>query len=204
MGVLPLDMSWSDLLSTGLDLLARYRYTTLFLASAVEGAGIPFPLGIMLLAAGGAVVVDSMNFAGALGVFVLGNVLGSITAYYLGRSGAMLLSRARLRAGNRRVTEWIRRYGPGASFIAHILARTARIPMMYAFGAQGVPLAPYVIYTVLGTAVWGAAWLFMGMKFSSWGIALGWIRSYDEELLVAGALILLLLGSLVYFLRRRG
>jgi membrane protein DedA with SNARE-associated domain len=157
-------------------LIEQFGALGVFLLMIPESACIPVPSEVTLLFAGFAVGEGWMSFPLAILAATAGNLLDSLLAYWLGAS--RLLERtpgARELMGRSR--SLLDRYGPRAVFLARLLP-LARTFISLPAGAQGVPLAQFVLLTTAGCALWAVGFVLAGLLAgSAWtaiGGTLGW------------------------------
>jgi membrane protein DedA with SNARE-associated domain len=132
-----------------------------FVLMVPESACIPVPSEVTLLFAGFAVSRGWMDPWAAVGAATAGNLVGSMLAFGLGRSGRL----ARL-AGPASCRRLFARHGDAAVFVARILP-LARSFVSLPAGRAGVPLGRFVVLTVAGCLIWCAALTALGDAIGS-------------------------------------
>lgn len=167
-------------------LITSYGALGVFVLMVPESACIPIPSEVTLIFSGVAVQAGWMSFPLALAAATGGNLLGSLIAYAIGRSG--VLERVALVGGViERWGELIDRRGTSAVLIARLLP-LARTFVSLPAGSRNVPVTPFIALTILGSALWAsgfiAAGVLAGGAWSAVSSLLGRI------LLVAGIVIL--------------
>lgn len=132
-----------------------------FLLMVPESACVPLPSEITLLFSGFAVHQGWMSFPLAVLAATAGNLVGSLVAYTLGATG--LLERVPVaRAVLRRWEGLLDHHGTRAVFVARLLP-LARTFVSLPAGARRVPLAPFIVLTTLGCALWATAFVLTGV-----------------------------------------
>jgi membrane protein DedA with SNARE-associated domain len=178
------------------ELITSYGALGVFLLMVPESACIPIPSEVTLIFSGVAVQAGWMSFFLALLAATGGNLLGSLIAYAVGRSG-VLRNVAFVGGVLERWGELIDRRGTVAVLIARLLP-LARTFVSLPAGARRVPLTPFIALTILGSALWAVGFILVGLVAGSAWTAISSLLG--RVLLVAGVLILA--ASLVR--RRRG
>ena len=181
-----------------------YGYLAIFLLMLVESALIPFPSEVTMLVGGWYASDGHLDFfwVGAAGV--LGNLVGSWLAYYLGRTtGRSLLDRygkyVLIRSHDiDRAEVWWEKHGDAATFFSRLLP-VIRTFISLPAGIARMPFGKFTLYTFLGVIPWtyGLAWL---------GVAVGdnWeqvVDYFDLPTLIIGTGVLLI--AVTWFIRRR-
>jgi membrane protein DedA with SNARE-associated domain len=159
-----------------------------FLLMVPESACIPVPSEVTLLFSGFAVHQGWMSLPLVIVAATAGNLVGSLLAYGLGRSG--LIDRVP-RAGAL-LARWdplLARHGMRAVLYARLLP-LARTFVSLPAGSRRMPLRPFVALTILGCAIWAAAFSAMGLEAGAAWSAVDSILG--RALLVAGMAVIAL------------
>jgi membrane protein DedA with SNARE-associated domain len=186
----------------------------IFLLMAVSAACIPIPSEVVMLFAGFAVADPALSGASAhdhhltmLGVIaagLLGTLVGSWIAYGVGRAGRLeLLERHGhlLHMGPaqiKRADDWFSRYGDATVLFGRL------VPLVRAFvslpaGVAKMGLARFTVLTVIGSAVWVAAFAYAGHALGSEWKTVRHGFEYVDYVVLA----LVILGAVYLVLRRR-
>jgi len=136
---------------------------------ALESAGIPIPSEMIMPLAGWMLVrdkglgLDFLLLAGLLGA--IGNVLGSVLAYWIGMKGGrpflrrygkyLLISQKDLAWAE----AWFGRYGNQTVFFSRLMP-VVRTYISFPAGLSGMGFPRFVLYTLAGSFPWslGLAW----------------------------------------------
>ncbi len=188
--------------------ISAFGYAGIVLTMAIESACIPLPSEIIMPFSGYLVLTGEFSLLGVTLAGTIGNVLGSVAAYYAGvyggrpfveRYGPYLLIR---RKDLDQADRWFARYGEAAVLISRML------PMVRTFislpaGIARMPFWRFVVFTFVGAFPWCLLLAYVGVVMGEhWGE----LRQYFHQIDVVIGLVLLIL--LVYFLRshwpRRG
>ncbi len=155
--------------------LLLYGYPVLFVTVLIGSIGVPIPVNVLVLAAGGFVADGDLDLLPvALVVFgaaVLGDCLVYGVARWAGeeavqRHGARLgLGPARLDAVRARFGGWL----GAAVFSTRWLLTPLAFPTSIVAGVSRYPLAFFAAFAVAGEALWTGAYLAIGYVFGqSW------------------------------------
>lgn len=167
-----------------INLIETLGYGGIFVAMTLESACIPLPSEVIMPFAGFAVSDGKLSFIGITIVGVLGNLVGSWIAYFVGLKGGrpflekygkyVLITPSKLDMAH----NWFERYGHEAVFISRMLPAIRTFISLPA-GIVEMDFKKFTIYTLLGSIPWV---LFLGYV----GVMLGphWeqIRSYFHYL----------------------
>lgn len=142
-------------------LIVSFGALGVFLLMIPESACIPIPSEVTLIFSGVAVHQGWMSFPLAVLAATAGNLVGSLLAYGVGASG-VLAGTPLVGTALHRWEGLIERHGTRAVLTARLMP-LARTFVSLPAGARGVPLAPFVALTALGSALWAVAFILVGM-----------------------------------------
>lgn len=188
-------------------LLLGHAYLVLFLWVLLEQAGIPVPSVPLMLAAGTMSAAHKLHIAYALPAILIACILADSAWYFLGkRFGARVINtlcrfsleaatcveKTQKSVGQRgAVTLLFAKFVPGLSTMAPPIA-----------GQAEIPFPRFLVYDLVGSLVWAAAWMFAGRFFGD--IAERSQRFFSMLGHFAAALVLLMIaGILIYRLVKR-
>ena len=172
---------------------------------AIESAAIPLPSEIIMPLAGWMLVKDRdlgeawlllAAFCGAVG-----NLLGSLLAYYVGAWGGrplvlrygryLLISHHDLDLADR----WFQRYGNWTVFFSRLLP-VVRTFISVPAGVARMPVWRFSIYTFAGSFPWSLGLAWAGFLLGeNWEDIRDWMRPADIPIIIV---VLLLVGLYVY------
>lgn len=161
-------MSLSDyLLST----LGVYGLPVLFLGLLIGAIGIPLPGSLMLLAAGSFVEQGDMSFWQVIALSATGVILGDNVGYALGRWGGRRFSQriSRFIGGEKRfkaAEEWLKQREGAGIFLSRWLVTPLAPFINITCGVTGYPWPRFLLYDVLGEALWVVLYVLLGRFFS--------------------------------------
>lgn len=180
--------------------ISRFGYTGILITMAIESACIPLPSEIIMPFSGYLVSTGQFTMLGVTLAGAVGNVVGSIIAFYVGVWGGRpfverygryaLISRHDLDVADR----WFARYGEAAVFLSRMLP-VIRTFISLPAGIARMPVGRFVVFTFVGALPWCYLLAFIGLTLGE-----RWqeLRQYFHQIdLVIGAL---LVAAVAYFL----
>ena len=198
-----------SLIETVITLLSRFvintistlHYAGIVVTMAIESACIPLPSEIIMPFSGYLVTTGQFTMLGVTLAGAVGNVIGSVVAYYAGIWGGrpfverygryVLLSRRDLDIADR----WFAKYGEAAVFFSRLLP-VVRTFISLPAGIARMNFPRFVLFTFIGSIPWcyGLAYI---------GVAMGerWeqLRAYFHEFdIVIGLCLVLAAGYFVW------
>ena len=188
-------MSFSDyFLST----LGVYGVPALFVVLLIGAIGVPMPATLLLLAAGSFVEQGELNLWPALVLASAGAIIGDNVGYALGRWGGQRAARtfSRLVGGEqqlKRAEDWLRRREGAGVFLTRWLFTPLGPLVNLTSGATRYPWPRFLLYDVLGEALWVVLYVLLG-KFFSGSVQLMSEFFGDFTWMIVGLLFVLILG----------
>jgi len=161
-------MSFSDyLLST----LGVYGLPVLFGTLLISAIGIPIPSSLLLLAAGSFIEQGEMTLWPVLVLSAMGAIVGDNVGYALGRWGGRRLSKplSRFVGGEqqlRRGEDWLKRWEGAGIFFSRWLLTPLGPVVNITCGMTGYSWPRFLVYDVLGEALWVTLYVLLGKFFS--------------------------------------
>ena len=180
-----------SLIETVITLLSRFvihtisslGYAGILVTMAIESACIPLPSEIIMPFSGYLVTTGQFTMLGVTLAGALGNVIGSIAAYYVGVWGGrpfverygpyVLLSRRDLDIADR----WFARYGEAAVFVSRLLP-VVRTFISLPAGIARLNFPRFVLFTFVGALPWCYALAYIGVAM---GERWDQLREYFHE-----------------------
>lgn len=176
-----------------------------FLLMALESACIPIPSEVVLPFAGILVGQGTLTFTDAVAWAMAGQMAGSVLTYYVGRLGGrpfiekygkyVLLRRGELDVAER----WFNRYGEITAFVTRLLPGVRTFISLPA-GIARMSLGRFLLYSFLGALPWTAFLVWAGLKVGKVWENPNWHPYFR---MAEVAVIIILLGLIVWFLRSR-
>ncbi|WAH35430.1 DedA family protein [Alicyclobacillus dauci] len=178
-------------------------YIGVFVAMLLESACIPIPSEVIMPLGGYLAFAGHLNLWMVIIMGTLGNVVGSLIAYFVGSYGGRpLLNRygkyVRLSERHLQLAEvWFARRGAWAVFVGRLLPAIRTFISLPA-GIGKMPLGRFTLLTALGSLPWVAVLSFAGFKLGQNSSTI----QHDMHLLTYLAIILVV-AFVVYVWSRR-
>ena len=180
--------------------ISTLGYTGILLTMAIESACIPLPSEIIMPFSGYLVTTGQFTMLGVTLAGAIGNVIGSIAAYYVGVWGGrpfverygpyFLMSHRDLDIADR----WFATYGEAAVFFSRMLP-VIRTFISLPAGIAKMHFPRFVLFTFIGSIPWCYALAYVGVKMGQqWDQLREYFHDFD---VVIGIGLALLIG---YFL----
>ncbi len=160
----------------------------------LESTGIPIPSEVIMPFAGFLAANGQLSFWLAVLAGTIGNIAGSLVAYYIAAVGGrslverygrvVLLSKRDLDQSE----QWFKRYGGPMVLVGRLLP-IIRTYISFPAGLAEMPLGPFVAYTAVGSLFW--SWLLAWFGFTAgnnWEALRGRFHGFDTAI---AALIML-------------
>jgi membrane protein DedA with SNARE-associated domain len=182
-------------------------YVGIFLLMTLESALVPLPSEVTMPFSGFLVDRGVLNFWTVVAAGAVGNLIGSLIAYYIG----FLLEEAILHSLIRRFGKfilltmedyekgelWFRRHGELIAFTSRLIPGV-RTFISLACGVSEMNVFKFSLYTFAGSFLWSALLTFIGVKLGeNWHILSDYVHKFD--LVIA----LILFGAILFYLWHR-
>lgn len=151
-----------------LGFIDQWGYLAVAVLMAMENACIPIPSELILGFAGYLIFAEKMTFTGALIAGMVGGMLGSVFAYYVGLWGGrpfvnrygkyFFIKQSHVDVAQK----WFDRYGLKAVFFSRLLP-VVRTFISLPAGFADVNMKKFLAYTFLGSLPWTALILYAGL-----------------------------------------
>ena len=185
-----------------MSVISSMGYGGIVLLMAIESACIPLPSEIIMPFAG------YLVFKGEMGLWIvafmgaLGCVLGSIPAYYVGKTGGrnlaekygrfVLISKKDLQMAD----DWFKNYGEIIIFIGRLLPAVRTFIALPA-GIARMNMSKFIIYTFVGSFIWCWTLAYIGMVFGEQWDTLK-VYFHEFHYVIAGAAVIFI----AWYIRR--
>ncbi|MFL6257852.1 MAG: DedA family protein [Pyrinomonadaceae bacterium] len=182
--------------------LGLYGAPVLFVALLVGSAGVPLPASLLLVAAGSFVEQGELDLWPVLALSAAGAIVGDQIGYAVGRLGGRRLTRrlGGLVGGEKKIEEaeaWLkRREGVGVFLSRWLLTPLGPVVNLTA-GATEYSWPRFLLYDVLGEALWVVLYVLLGRFFSDRVQALSDLLG-DLTWAVLGLIAAVVLGVLLF------
>ena len=166
-------------------------YFGIFIMMALESACIPFPSEVIMPFAGFVVHEGNLNFVWIVIIGTLGNLVGSLIAYYVGLKGGrpilekygkyILVTEDKLDLAD----DIFNKYGSITVFVGRILP-VIRTFISLPAGIARMDIKKFTVYTTLGCLPWTLVLAYLGVILGqNWHILTNYFHILDVILVVA-------------------
>jgi membrane protein DedA with SNARE-associated domain len=181
--------------------ISRFGYTGIVVTMAIESACIPLPSEIIMPFSGYLVSTGQFSMLGVTLAGAVGNVVGSLVAYYAGLWGGrpfaerygpyVLVSRHDLDVADR----WFQKYGEAAVLISRLLP-VVRTFVSLPAGIARMNVTRFVVFTFVGALPWCYVLAYVGLTM---GEQWNQLRTYFHHIdLVVGAGVAAAVGYFIW------
>lgn len=185
------------------NIISQIGYIGVFILMMLESALIPVPSEVIMPFSGFLVATGQFNIFYILVAGTVGNLVGSVIAYYIGsyigrklvlRYGRyVLIDESHLDLADR----WFQKFGEKIIFISRNLP-AVRTYISLPAGITKMNIVKFSVYTLIGSIPWNFALLYAGVLFGkNWETILKYTTILDV-IVVIGALVFI-----VWWLRKR-
>lgn len=182
-----------------LSAMLAYGAPMLGLALMIGAAGVPLPASLLLIAAGAFARQGAMDAVAAIGLGLVGVVLGDSLSYGIGHFARRTVEiRLGASAGWQRARTLFEQRGGLAIFLTRFLLTALALPINLIAGGSGYRFSRFLLFDLSGEALWLALYGGLGYLFGAqWELISQFLSDFGSLLL--GVVIL---GGGVYGLTR--
>ncbi|MBE7182792.1 MAG: DedA family protein [Methylobacterium mesophilicum] len=169
-----------------------------FLLMLLENVFPPIPSEVILPLAGYAAAKSGGSLAVAITAGTLGSVAGALIWYYVGRwIGIERLKRFGERHGRwltlskeevEHVDRWFNRYGHWAVLLGRMVPGVRTLISVPA-GVTRMPLAPFLLWTLIGSAVWTGLLVLAGYELGERYGQVAQVIEFGSNVVLGGAIL---------------
>ena len=179
------------LTSIATGLINAFGHWGVFIGMVLESACIPLPSEVIMLFGGFLAAQGKLSFWGVVWAGVLGNVVGSVIAFWVGTKGGrpflqkygktILFKKDHLDKADR----WFYRYGEWAVFFGRILP-VIRTFISLPAGIARMKFPKFLVFTLIGCIPWNIALTFLGLKLGqNWQSVEPYFRPISYVVIIA-------------------
>jgi membrane protein DedA with SNARE-associated domain len=179
-------------------------YLGVFVLMALESMIAPVPSELVMPFAGFLIFQERFTWTGVMAASSLGSVVGSLLSYGMGRMGEPAVHRfGRYLLLNRHHLEWTKtffaRHGNITIFVSRFIPVVRHLISIPA-GLARMRLMPFVLYTLVGAALWNGFLTYMGVLLrENWQLIQRYTHVIDYVVLFC---LVLALGYFVWKVRQ--
>ncbi len=186
-----------------INLIGSLGYWGVFIGMSLESACIPIPSEIIMPFSGFVVWQGNTNMTliGITIIGALGNLTGSLIAYFVGLKGGrpllekygkyLLITHSKLELAD----SWFLKYGGEAVLISRVLP-IIRTFISLPAGIGRMDIKKFILYTFIGSLPWSFALGYIGVQLGpNWEIIRGYFHTLD---IIVAIGLLGIIGYLIY------
>jgi len=170
-------------------LISSYGYIAVFIFMTAESALIPIPSEITMTFAGFLCGLGVMNILVAVLVGTIGNLIGSLLAFWLGRAMGEEWIRYAINKWGKWILirekdfdialKWFEKYGQGITFGSRLLP-IVRTFISLPAGIAKMNVKLFAFYTLIGSLLWSSVLAFLGLKLGqNWQLVEPYFRKFQ-------------------------
>ena len=185
-----------------INLIETLGYPGIFFLMFLESAAIPIPSEIIMPFSGSLIIKGVLNFWLIVIVGTLGNLLGSIFLYYIGKYGGrpiiekygkyLFINKEHLESAD----QWFIKYGDAAVFFSRLMP-VVRTFISLPAGIAKSNFKKFCAYTIAGCLPWSILLTYIGLELGQqWQIIENYFRKLDIAII---AIIIIAIG---YYIKK--
>jgi len=198
------------LVSVLTSLISSYGYIGVFVLMTAESALIPIPSEVTMTFAGFLCGVGILNIWLAILIGSLGNLFGSLLAFWLGRAMGEDWIRVAIKKWGKwlllhekdfdTALSWFEKYGQGITFGSRLLP-IVRTFISLPAGIAKMDLKKFVIFTFIGSFLWSGVLAYLGLKLGqNWQAVEPYFRKF--QFVIIGLFILAITAYIYRHLKK--
>lgn len=177
-----------------INFISSTGYWGVFLLMTVESALIPMPSEVTMPFSGYLVTTGRFNLFLVVLTGAIGNLVGSLAAYYLGYWGEDHFVRKFIRKFGKyfliseheydRSEKWFRKYGEAIVFVSRLLPAVRTYISLPAGIAKMNPVK-FILYTFIGSLIWTFALTYIGVALGNrWQTIGAYFHAFDALIVI--------------------
>ena len=199
------------LVSTLTSLISSYGYVAIFVLMTAESALIPIPSEVTITFAGFLCGLGVMNIWVAILIGAIGNLTGSLLAFWLGRKMGEEWIRMAIKKWGKwllihekdfdTALRWFGKYGQGITFGSRLLP-IVRTFISLPAGIAEMDTKKFALYTFVGSLLWSGVLAYLGLKLGqNWTAVEPFFRKF--QFVIIGLFVLAVAAYIYRHLTRK-
>ncbi len=187
--------------------ISTLGYLGIFILMTLESALIPIPSEVTMPFSGSLAAAGKFNFWLIVAAGTLGNLVGSMLAYFLGAWGQEAVVRKVIVKYGKyfliseheydHSERWFRKHGEIIVFVSRVLP-IVRTFISLPAGVAKMNLTKFILYTTVGSLIWSYLLTNIGIMLgNNWQSLEVYFRKFDL------VIVALLLGAIFFYVRRK-
>lgn len=192
-------------------LITSYGYFAVFILMTAESALIPIPSEVTMTFAGFLCGLGVLNIWVAILIGTVGNLIGSLLAFWLGRKMGEEWIRVAIKKWGKwllihekdfdTALKWFEKYGQGITFGSRLLP-IVRTFISLPAGISKMDAKKFAIYTFVGSLLWSSVLAYLGLKLGqNWTAVEPFFRKF--QFVIIGLFILGVAAYIYHHLKRK-
>ena len=192
------------------NLINSYGYYAVFLLMTAESCLIPIPSEITMTFAGFLSGLGHMNIWLVILIGAVGNVFGSLLAFWLGKKMGEEWIRGAIKKWGKWVLihekdfdtalRWFAKYGQGITFTSRLLP-IVRTFISLPAGISEMDTKKFVVFTFIGSLLWSGVLAFLGLKLGqNWQAIDPFFRKF--QFVIIGLIVVLVVWYIVHHIKK--
>jgi len=192
-------------------IITSYGYLAIFILMTAESCLIPIPSEVTMTFAGFLAGVGFFNIWVAILIGALGNLLGSLLSFWIGRKMGENWIRVAIRKWGKFILvhekdfdtslSWFTKYGQGITFGSRLLP-IVRTFISLPAGISKMNIKKFAIFTFIGSFIWSGVLAFLGLKLGqNWQIIDPYFRKF--QFIIIGLIILAVFAYVYKHLKKK-
>ena len=184
-----------------ISLISSLGYLGIFVLMVLESALIPIPSEIIMPFSGFLVQQGKLDFTSTVLAGSIGNLVGSILTYYLGKTirRELILKYGRfvfVRESHLEFAEQLfQKHGSKISFVGRLLP-AVRTYVSLPAGIAVTPFKKFIVYTFFGSVIWNVFLVYVGMQLGE-----NWENIDKYSTVLDGIAVVVIIVFIVWFIR---
>lgn len=192
------------------NLISSYGYVAVFVLMALESCLIPIPSEVTMTFAGFMSGLGVLNIWITILVGAVGNLVGSLVAFYLGKKMGEEWIRSAIRKWGKyilvhekdfdKAVFWFDKYGQGITFGSRLLP-IVRTFISLPAGIAEMDAKKFAIFTFIGSFIWSGVLAFIGLKLGqNWQAIDPYFRKF--QFVIIGLFALLAVWYVIHHIKK--
>lgn len=185
-----------------IEFISSYGYLAVFIFMTLESALIPIPSEVTMTFAGFLSGIGILNIWVTILLGAIGNTIGSLLAFWLGRKMGEEWIRVAIRKWGKwllmheddfdKALLWFNKYGQGITFASRLLP-IVRTFISLPAGIAKMDIKLFTLFTFIGSFIWSAILAFLGLELGeNWQVIEPFFRKF-QYVIIAGFAVLIVL-----------
>jgi membrane protein DedA with SNARE-associated domain len=190
--------------------ISSYGYFAVFLFMTLESCLIPIPSEVTMVFGGFMSGLGLLNIWVVILIGAIGNVIGSLAAYWLGKKMGEEWIRMAIKKWGKwllihiddfdKALVWFKKYGQGITFASRLLP-IVRTFISLPAGIAGMDIKKFAVFTFIGSFIWSGVLAYAGLKLGqNWQAVEPFFRKF--QFVIIGGFVLLVIWYVIRHIKK--